>query len=276
MEPAALVSASPTARILGKLKATRPTEAVRHKVSVAPTGLLPTLARRPAQTARIVHPGPVLERLQTPEARAQLATPIARPTREAMALPSLRSDPRLPMIEALPLLVRIRRLAAPTRHPAAAIRHRAATIPHPAARTQLLRLAEVIPHRAVPTQLRLRPAIILLPAAATRRRAGPTQLRPRAAVILLPAALTRLPLLAAVLAEVAAAVLMAEVAAGLRTAAAAADPRTVEVAAVVGPIDNSFRMIRKGPPLFVQAGLFIAALQIPCNCRPQLSTLARV
>src|SRR5579859_1197521 len=255
MEPAALVSASPTARTLGRLRAIRPTEAVRHKVSVAPTGLLPTLVRRPAQTARIDHPGPAPEHLQITEARARLATPIVRPTREAMALTSLRSAPRLPMIEALPLLVHIPRLAAPIRLPAAATQPLAATIPHRAARTRLLRLAEVIPHRAVLTQLRLPAAVILLPAAVI--------LLP-AAVILLPAAVTLLP--AAVLAEVAAAaVLVAEV---------AADPRTV--AAVVALIDNSFSTIQQGPPLFVQAGLFVAALQIPCNRKPQLSPLARV
>jgi hypothetical protein len=69
---------------------------------------------------------------------------------------------------------------------------------------------------------------------------------------------------------------MAEVAAGLRTAAVAADPRTVAVAAVVAHIDNSFSTIQLGPPLFVQAGLFVAALQISCNRKPQLSSLARV
>jgi hypothetical protein len=69
---------------------------------------------------------------------------------------------------------------------------------------------------------------------------------------------------------------MAAVVAGLRTVAAAADLRTVAVAAVVAHIDNFFLTVLKGPPFSVQAGLFVAALQIPCNRKPQLSPLARV
>src|SRR5690348_8793377 len=100
MELAARVSASRTARTLGKLRATQPTVAAHRKVSAAPTGLLTTLARRPAQTARIVRPGLVPERLQITEARAQLVTPIVRLIQEAMALTGLRNAPRLPTIEA--------------------------------------------------------------------------------------------------------------------------------------------------------------------------------
>jgi hypothetical protein len=164
-----------------------------------------------------------------------------------MALTSLPSAPRLPTIEAHPLLVRIPRLAAPIRLPAAVTRLRAV-------RTQLRLPAALIPPPAVLTPL---------PAAATRLRVVRTQLRLRAAVILPPAVLTPLPAAGLVAAE--AADLVAE----------AADPRTA-VAAVVAPTDNSFLTLRKGPPLSIQAGLFVAALQIPFTRKPQLSSLSRV
>jgi hypothetical protein len=232
MELADRVSASLTARTLGKLRATQQTAAAHRKVSEVLTGPRPTLAQRPAQTVRIVRPGPAPEPLQTPEARAQLATPIVRLTREAIALTNLRSAPRLPTIEDRQLLVRIPRPAAPIRLPAAITRPRAATIPH----------------QAVPTRLRPRAAVILLPAVLTQLQHRAAVIRPPAALTQLPAALTLL-LAAALAAEAADLVAVAAAEAVGPHMVAAADLRTAVVAAVVAPIDNSFLSIQKGPPL---------------------------